>query len=254
MTKRFLGQHFLKSRAVLEKIIAAADLKSNDTILEIGAGTGILTEALAQRVKKIIAVEKDRRLCELLRSKFASQRKIEVVCGDILKISIPYSLSRIPYKIVANIPYYLTGRLMRLMAEHWPKPALAVLMVQREVAERIVAGPPKLSLLALGVQSWAEAKIMAKVPASAFSPKPKIDSAIIRLIPKKRVLGPEIFPLARLGFGHPRKFLVSNLGRKYPKERILSAFESLGISPTSRPAEISVSQWQALAKELSTSN
>jgi len=250
MAKKFLGQHFLKSRSVLEKIIAAANLGPKDVILEIGAGTGILTEALSRKAGRVIALEKDRRLCALLEEKFRDRKNVRVVCADVLKFSPPAGT----YKIVANIPYYLTGRLLRLAAEKWPKPALALLMVQREVAARIVAGPPKMSLLALGVQSWAEAKIIARVPASAFSPKPEVDSAIIRLVPKSRPPGRQILSVARLGFSHPRKFLASNLAQKYSREKILSAFESLNISPTSRPAEISVGQWQALARELSTSD
>jgi 16S rRNA (adenine1518-N6/adenine1519-N6)-dimethyltransferase len=275
--KKHLGQHFLKDRAVLKKILAAAELSGDDIVLEIGGGTGVLTKALASRAGKVIAIEKDPSLCKLLQKKFLSAglaksrgpSQVQIICTDILKFNPSrYKIQDTRYKIAANIPYYLTGRLLRKIFEEWPAPKLTVLMLQKEVAERICAKPPKMSLASASVQFFAKPKIMARVPKTAFSPQPKVNSAIIKLTPRS-VIGNQLsvptlsgrdsdrsvgvssyFAIVRAGFRQPRKLLASNLAKKYPKSMALEALTALGIPASSRPAELSVEQWMQLAEKI----
>lgn len=245
-----LGQHFLKDRGTLEKIIRAADLNRDDIVLEIGAGTGELTEALSQQVKWVIAVEKDRELCELLKKKFSAAKNLHLVCGDILNFEpIRYTLIAKRYKVVANIPYYITGRLLRLMFESWPKPQKAVLMLQKEVAERIVAKPPRMNRLAAIVQYFAKPRIAERVSKSAFSPPPKVNSVIIVLdFPKNGVKkDPKVARLISTGFTHPRKYLSANLKSKFSRKIAEEALRKMAFLPSIRPAELSPSDWERLS-------
>lgn len=256
MNKR-LGQHFLKSKPVLEKILHAANLNIHDVVLEIGPGTGVLTEALASRAKKVLAVEKDKVLAAFLQKQFARHTNVRIIAADALSSNpTRYQLKTGGYKLVANIPYYITGRLMRLLTEQWPQPKLAVLMVQEEVAKRIAAKPPRMSLMAVCVQQQFTPKIVTHVSRSAFFPQPEVDSAILELSPnssatrsRKRETS-QFFEVVRLGFRHPRKLLASNLERKFPKSKVLAIFKELGVSPLARPAELSATQWKQLANKL----
>src|SRR3989344_2057421 len=188
-----LGQNFLIDKNILEKIIESADLKSGDTVLEVGPGIGTLTKELAQKAGKVIVVEKDQKMIEILKETlavFSAQggsasggKNIEIIQGDILKLSPkPYTLN--PYKVVAKIPYYLTSPLIRKFLEQENPPQEIILMIQKEVAQRICAKPPNMSLLAVSVQFYAEPKIISFVPKSCFLPAPKIDSAIIKITPR----------------------------------------------------------------------
>lgn len=248
---KLLGQHFLVSQSVLQKIIDAADLQPDDVVIEAGPGQGILTEALARRVKKVIAVEKDRALADALEKKLAEKgiANVEIVRGDILKYAPPAGK---PYKIVANLPYYLTSRFFRIfLEEQKQKPAMLVVMIQKEVAERIVARPPRMNLLALGVQTYGTPRIIAKVPAGAFQPPPKVESAILKItgisdqfFKKNGVVPDVLFALARKAFGQKRKTLKHTL-------KINDAvFTKTGISPTARPQELSLSDWVGITKAL----
>ncbi len=187
MNKQRLGQNFLINGVKLRKIVETLDLKSDDTIIEIGPGHGELTEELRiQNLEfRVIAVEKDKKLAENLKEKFAHDENIKIIEADILKIlpQIPksYVLNSKSYKIVGNIPYYITGHLLRIVSELKNKPSLIVLTVQKEVAERICAEPPKMNLLAASVQFWAEPKIIDYISKKDFRPQPKVDSAIIKL-------------------------------------------------------------------------
>lgn len=252
--KKSLGQHFLKDRSLLAFLLRAAALTKDDVVLEIGPGRGILTEALVGHVKRVIAVEKDEALALFLEEKFQAVKNLRIIRGDILKIQ-PASLGlhSESYKIVANIPYYLTGRLLREIFEAWPKPKRIVLMLQKEVAERIVAQPPKTTLLSLSSQYFSQPKIVRFVSRKAFQPAPRVDSAIIVFQPNPGVSkksGEKLFSLARLGFSHPRKLLLNNLGRKYPKQKLAVAFRDLGVPLRSRPGELSCEAWRALARRL----
>src|SRR3989344_6086795 len=191
-----LGQHFLKNKAKIKKIVEALNLENGDTVIEIGPGHGELTDELGimNNELRIIAIEKDKNLFKYLKNKFSQDKNIEIIEGDILKIfpSIIHNSSFIiqNYKIVGNIPYYITGYLLRILGELEKKPSLIVLTIQKEVAERICAirqaqGKPKMNLLAASVQFWAEPKIIGYISKKDFRPAPKVDSAIIKLAIKQ---------------------------------------------------------------------
>ena len=175
-----LGQNFLIDKNILNKILEAADLKSDDTVLEVGPGLGTLTQELAKKAKRVIAVEKDETMIEILKETLAEYKNVEVINEDILK----YDLQIADYKLVANIPYYLTSPLIRKFLESKNPPKEIVLMMQKEVAQRICAKPGDMSLLAVSVQFYADAKIISIVSKNCFYPAPKIDSAIIKITPQ----------------------------------------------------------------------
>lgn len=285
--KKSLGQHFLVCDWVSDTLVGAAELSLKDTVLEIGPGTGVLTRAIAPRVKKLIAVEKDEALAQELRQSLAKEgiANVSIVTGDILKVlarvSADYHLQPGSYKIVANIPYYLTSHLLRMILERGPWPALAVLTIQKEVAQRVTAHPPHMNpalannrggtgqnharrkggmnLLALSVQAFSTAKIIKTVPASCFSPKPKVDSAIIALSDisdtffKKNSINADVFfKIARAAFGQKRKQLVNPLAViASGKQRASAALEAAGLDPHIRPQELSLDQWATLVTCLS---
>jgi len=186
-----LGQNFLIDKNVLKKIIGAADLNKNDVVLEVGPGIGTLTQELAKNAKKVIAVEKDKIMIKILGETLKDYKNIEIINGDILRIlNFKFSILNqnlisqfSNYKVVSNIPYYLTSPLIRKFLESDNKPSEIILMVQKEVAQRICSKPPDMSLLAVSVQFYADVKIISYVSKNCFWPSPKVDSAIIKIIP-----------------------------------------------------------------------
>jgi len=248
-----MGQRFLVSRSVGAKIIASARLEPNDTVLEIGSGRGELTMGLARAAGRVIAVEKDPRLIAILRQRLARQgvRNITLIHGDILKILASGSITSNPYKVVANIPYYLTSRLIRklLEAEHPPEEIL--LMVQREVAERIAAEPPRMNLSGLAVQAYGRPEILFWVPAEAFRPRPKVDSAFIRISDisrefflRHRISPAAFFTVLRAAFRGKRKTVENALAKNLPrpKARIAAITERLGLAGK-RPEQLTLDDW-----------
>lgn len=237
-----MGQNFLINTGIFDKILNAAELTKNDTVLEIGAGTGTLTQRLAENVHQVIAIEKDLELVGLLREKFRNSNT-NIVGEDVLKVGESVSRSLASgehgYKIVGNIPYYITSNLLRKIFETWPIPELIVLMVQKEVAQRIIAKPPHMNLLALSVQFYSKPKIVSYVSRGSFRPMPKVDSAIIRLKPKAKRLKPEqkniFFKLIKTAFAGKRKQLKNTIG--------LEILKKAGIKPESRPEELSLEDW-----------
>jgi len=229
--KKSLGQNFLVDASYLDRIVAAAELEAGDVVLEIGPGVGTLTRRLAAQAGEVVAVELDDRLIELLRADFAGQPHVHIVHNDILEIDPPallaaYLPTELPheeslakqagYKVVANLPYYITSLVLRHLLEAAPPPTLAVVMVQKEVAERICAKPGDLSLMAIGVQFYAKPRLIHRVPAGAFYPAPKVDSAILRLDvqaqPTVTAVAPQaFFRVVRAGFGQKRKQLANSL-------------------------------------------
>lgn len=249
---KILGQNFLIDKNVLKKIITASDLKPSDTVLEVGPGIGTLTQELSKHAKQVIAVEKDKAMVSSLKETLKDFKNIEIINTDILR----YKLQIKNYKVVANIPYYLTSPLIRKFLEEKNPPSEMVLMVQKEVAQRICAKPPKMSLLAVSVQFYAEPKIIFYVSKNCFLPAPKVDSAIIKIIPKN-VGSPTprelFFKIVKAGFSHPRKQLVNNLAVlktknavKLDKETISAWLEKNKINPNQRAETLSVSDWQNL--------
>jgi len=265
-----LGQNFLIDKNVLEKIIASADIKPTDTILEVGPGIGTLTQALAEKGSGVIAVEKSETMCEILKETLKNFKNVEIIQGDILKISnFKFQISN--YKVVANIPYYLTSPLIRKFLELDNPPQEMILMLQKEVAQRICPErtgslPPKMSLLAVSVQFYAQAKIVSYVSKNCFYPAPKVDSAIIKIKPhasgqaqKKYDISPDLFfEVVKAGFSHPRKQLVNNLTTlkslndvKLTKEQISQWLLKNNIKQNQRAETLSVSDWVNLCKTFS---
>ena len=242
--KKSLGQNFLVNKGVVQKILNAAEITNSDLVLEIGTGKGVLTEELRKKANRVIAIEKDHRLINDLKNTFREFSNVEIIEDDVFKFD-PYSIIHIPYKIVANIPYYITSHLLKTIFEKWPMPELVVLMVQKEVAQRIVAKPPEMNLLALSVQFFAEPKIISYVSRGSFRPIPKVDSAIIRLVPRRetRITDQEFrekfFRLAKTAFAGKRKQLKNTVG--------LERLTKVGIKPESRPEELSLEDWLKLA-------
>lgn len=252
--KKSLGQNFLINAGILEKIVLAAELDKNDTVLEIGPGTGNLTKLLAEKCGHLLAVEKDHRLTEDLKIKFPN---IKILEEDVLNFKPEeHGLKEGNYKIVANIPYYITSNLLRTIFEKWPKPQLIVLTVQKEVAQRIVAKPPDMNLLALSIQIYSEPKIIGYISRGSFRPMPKVDSAIIKLVPKEESLSPAqkelFFKLTKAGFSEKRKQLINNLAKNFDimREDVLKVFEKVGIETNVRAETLSLGQWIELAAHI----
>lgn len=257
VAKKSLGQNFLINPGVLAKVAAAAEINSGDVVLEIGPGTGNLTAVLGQKARRVIAIEKDRRLIEPLKAEFSGSPGVEIIEGDILKFRPEdLGLTAGNYKLVANIPYYLTSHLLRKVFEKWPAPGLIVLMVQKEVARRIVARPPDMNLLALSVQLFAEPKIFSLVSAGSFRPIPKVDSAIIRLTSLKNPLPAgkpqRILSVAGFGFRAKRKQLAGVLSEhlKVGRARIQEIFRLTGLKAEVRAENLSPNDWLQLVDNL----
>lgn len=256
-----LGQNFLKDKEIVNKIISAASLNEDDFVIEIGPGKGILTGELAKYAGKVLAIEIDIDLIEPLRKKFSHQKNIAIIHSDILKINLTELLGNEvfkQYKIIANIPYYITSPIIRLFLESGMPPQEMILMVQKEVAERIVAKPGQMSILAVSVQYYAEAEILFDVPREAFSPVPEVDSTIIKIIPSSsssnnfRKLGSrkQFFRIVKAGFSAKRKTLVNNLshGLRLDKKKVEEKIKAAGFLPTVRAQELSVEDWKKMTK------
>lgn len=253
-----LGQHFMLARGSLEKVVKAADLDAEETVLEIGAGIGALTIHLAESVRRVVAVEIDDRLLPALQEVVAGHANIEIVHGDVLEQDIGLLMGEDSYNVVANIPYNITSMLIRRLLEAPKQPDRLILTVQREVAERIVAQPGQMSLLALSVRLYGDASIKARVPAGSFFPPPNVESAILRIDLRDEMilqgdLVPEFFRLARAGFQQKRKQLKNSLasGLNVIPQRVVSWLEDAGISPRSRAQELSLNDWIRLVKVVS---
>lgn len=254
-----LGQNFLIDRGVIKKIIEAAELKKDDLVLEVGPGIGNLTIELAQRVKKVIAIEKDKKMIEILENllECSNVRNVEIINKDILKLDLkPYTLK--PYKVVANIPYYLTSPLIRKFLENTGvRPLQMTLMVQKEVAQRICAKPPDMSLLTVSVQFYAKPEIASYVSKKSFWPRPKVDSAILRIAPlinaDRKLIDAELFfKVVKAGFTQPRRQLINNLSRglKIEKEKVKNWLLENGIEPRQRAETLTIEDWINLTKSL----
>lgn len=246
-----LGQHFLVSKNVLAKIVEAAELTKDDTVLEVGPGFGTLTTELAKCCKRVVAVEKDRSLLPILREILASYHNIEIVHDDILGFNPKsYQLKANSYKIVADIPYYLTSRFLRIFLESSNRPMCMVLLVQKEVAARICATAPHASILSNAVQYYAMPRVVLLAPKRSFFPVPSVDSAVLKLsIVRKFSEGADknFMDVVKKSFSSPRKQLAHTLSGFYPKERVNAWFAEAGIEGSQRPQEVALEQWVKLA-------
>jgi 16S rRNA (adenine1518-N6/adenine1519-N6)-dimethyltransferase len=251
--KKGLGQNFLVDPEALRKIIQAADILPGALVLEVGPGLGSLTRGLAQVARKVVAVELDEGLLPLLSKVLASFPNVEIVQGDILEIDPPHLMGEAGYLVVANIPYYITSALIRHLLSPEIKPARIVLTVQKEVADRICAGPGDLSLLALSVQVYGAAKKVLRIPAGAFYPAPKVDSSVVRvdLYAQPLIASDDLedfFKLARAGFSQKRKTLRNSLsaGLHLPPDRVATLLDSVEIDPRRRAETLSLPEWKRL--------
>lgn len=252
--KKRLGQHFLVDEAILNTILVAAELSSEDIVIEIGPGLGVLTAELARRAGKVIAVELDTKLASLLKRKLASVPNVNVINADILKVSPSQLLeTKGDYKVVANLPYYITSPILRHFVEASPKPSLMVVMVQKEVGNAIVAGPGEMSLLAVSLQVYSKPKIVSYVSSQSFYPPPKVDSAIVRfdLLPQPAVKVADIngfFQVVKCGFSSPRKQLHNSLaqGMGVKPAEVAPLLERAGIESQRRAETLSLEEWARL--------
>ncbi len=268
---RGMGQNFLTDGAALTKIVNAAELTADDTVIEVGPGLGVLTWELAQRARTVIAVELDRRLAERLRAEFRAFSNLAIIQGDVLHLPPEIMLAEHapdvaagaqPYKVVANLPYAITSAALRHFLSDPLRPTLMVVLVQREVADRICARPGDLSVLAHAVQIYAEPEIIARIPASCFFPTPEVESTILRLrIRPQPAVAPEqpeaLLRLIKAGFLHPRKQLgnalpggMAAMGMKTDKQRILEALAAAGIDPARRAETVTLDEWGAVYRAL----
>lgn len=248
--KKSLGQHWLKDRAVLASIADEADIKPNDTVLEIGPGLGTLTSELLRRAAKVVAVEFDPELARKLPAQFPGTH-LEVVNEDILS----FDLSKLPagYKVVANVPYYITSKIIQLLMTADSKPSTTVLLIQKEVAERLAAEPGDMSILAISAQVFAEVRLGDLVPAYFFTPPPKVDSQVVVLETRPYPLvKPEdekaFFRVVKAGFSAKRKKLRSSLsgGLGISKTEVEELLGRAGISPDARAEDLAISDWERL--------
>lgn len=253
--EKALGQNFLQDPAALEKIVQAAELSEDDSILEIGPGLGSLTRLLAVSAKMVTTVELDTSLIPVLRTVLAPHPNTRIIEGDILHFS-PADLS-LPegYLVVANVPYYITSAIFRHLLERQPRPRRIVLTIQKEVAQRICAAPGGMSLLALSVQVYGQPRVAAQIPAGAFYPAPKVDSAVIRvdLYPQPRISLPRLerfFQLAKAGFSQKRKTLRNSLsaGLRISTTKAAQLLEAAGIDPMRRAETLSLDEWRLLSE------
>lgn len=270
-----LGQNFLIDKNALERIIKSADIKPINTILEVGPGIGTLTQELAKRAEKVIAVEKDETMVKILAETISNHKNVEVINADILKLNPKRYTLNADYKVVANIPYYLTSPLIRKFleseSEECPPPKEMILMLQKEVAQRICASPPhqsfkktsgvgashRMSLLAVSVQFYADAEIISYVSKNCFWPAPKVDSAIIKITPRPdlggirrgRVSASAFFRVVKAGFSQPRKQLAGNLSKslKLDKDKVAEILLQNCIEPERRAETLGMDEWLKLA-------
>jgi 16S rRNA (adenine1518-N6/adenine1519-N6)-dimethyltransferase len=250
-----LGQHWLRDHDVLRSIADQADITKEDTILEIGPGLGTLTSELLKRAKKVIAIEFDENLARKLPGQFPG-KNLEVVNRDILS----FDLSSLPdkYKVVANVPYYITSKIVQLLMTTQNKPSMTVLLVQKEVAERLAARPGNMSILAISAQLYADVTLGDVVLAEMFTPPPKVDSQVVVLKTRPQPLldGDQektFFRIVKAGFSEKRKKLHSSLagGLHISKDSARELLQRVGISSDVRAEALSIEQWQKLMEIIS---
>lgn len=263
--RKGLGQHFLVDGAVLGLITGAAELTPADIVVEVGPGLGVLTRELAREAGRVVSIELDEKLAHVLKETLASCDNVTIIDGNVLRIDpaalldeqrahfSPVAAASSGYKVVANLPYYITAPVLRHFLEAPARPELIVVMVQKEVAEAIAAGPGKMSLMSVSVQFYGEPEVVSYVPARCFYPVPEVDSAILRIRPYPHpavaVTDREsFFRLVRAGFSASRKQLANSLGRglALPKAEVLALLEEAGIDPRRRAETLGLDEWTRL--------
>jgi 16S rRNA (adenine1518-N6/adenine1519-N6)-dimethyltransferase len=271
--KKGLGQHFLVNSGILKNITKAADLSPSDLILEVGPGIGVLTHALVEQAGFVIAVELDKGMAEALKETLVPHENYSIINQDILDLEpqdlinqeqskLPPALAGKPdYKVVANLPYYITQPIIRHFCEAKLKPTTMIIMVQKEVGQNIVAKPGDLRILAISVQFYGKPEIMGYVPAGNFFPVPKVDSAILKMTlypePRYKVTSDKhFFKIVRAGFCATRKQIANSLaqGLALPKQEVLSLLEKAGVAPQKRPETLTLEEWASLERIFAEAN
>lgn len=254
MPNKSLGQHWLKNREILQHIAAFAEINDQDTVLEIGPGPGTLTSVLLSNAKQVIAVEFDEDLANKLPGQFPG-KNLQVIHSDILS----FDLGQLPtnYKVVANVPYYITSKIVQLLMTADNKPGVVVLLVQKEVAERLAAVGGKHSILSVSAQLFADVRLGDKVPAHFFEPAPKVDSQVVILQPHSQSLFDNFdqkafFRTVKAGFSNKRKKLTSSLsaGLAMEKAEVREILQKIDIDPEQRAENLSLSDWWKLTQEV----
>lgn len=252
-----LGQNFLIDEAALEAIVKGSGVEKNDSVLEIGPGLGSLTRRLAVYAERVVAVELDRKMIPVLKETLNLFPNVKIVQSDILEYDPSVVFQHSSYRVVANIPYYITSAVIRHLLEQSARPVSMTLTIQKEVAERICAEPGDLSLLALSVRIYGEPSYILTIDKSAFHPVPKIDSAVVRIDLFDTPLVPSaeadrFFRMIKAGFAQKRKTLRNSLtsGLGFGREKIEAALNLAGIDPTRRAETLAIPEWLALQKEL----
>ncbi|MGH2457974.1 MAG: 16S rRNA (adenine(1518)-N(6)/adenine(1519)-N(6))-dimethyltransferase RsmA [Chloroflexota bacterium] len=250
------GQNFLLNEHALAKVVEAGDVGPDDVVLEIGPGLGHLTRHLAAKAARVVAIEIDRGLAKVLRQTFQLTPNVEIVEGDALKVEPVGLVGDHPYKVIANLPYYITSPALRHFLEAGRRPVLMVVMVQREVAYRILAPPGDLNLLAISVKVYGKPRLVTRVPSSAFYPRPRVDSIVLRIDvldrPDLDVPADKFFKVVAAGFAMPRKQLHNALAQRLwmPSGSAPEIVRAVGIDPSRRAQTLSVAEWNALTGEM----
>lgn len=260
--KKQFGQNFLTSIPARNAIVDGGNLTSQDTVLEIGPGKGFLTQGLLQKAGHVVALEKDRDLLPILEETFTQEihdKKLTIVIGDVLSFNpSDHALQQGKYKVIANIPYYITGAIISRFLSDVVQPSHMVLLMQKEVAERIVARDGKESLLSLSVKAYGEPRVIHKVSAGSFFPKPKVDSAVLSISSISRAAFKNqyheeiFFKLIHAGFAHKRKVMLPSLRKAFPQHDILALFKELSLNEKVRAEDVTLPLWLQLSSKLST--
>ena len=250
--KRENGQNFLVDGTVAEDLVNAANVTSQDHILEIGPGLGAVTELLLERGARVTGIELDERLAQHLTKRFSADSRVRIIHADVLKVHLEDIVTDQAYKLVSSLPFNITSLVLRNFLERFPRPTEISLLIQKEVAERVAAPPGQSSLLSLSCQYLGQPEIRRIVPSGCFFPEPKVDGAIIHI--RVRPLPPELertlfFRIARIGFSARRKTLANNLqaGMRISREKTHKMLEKCGIPLMARPQELSVEDWLKLS-------
>ena len=251
-----LGQNFLHDQGVVRRIVEIAELSPASVVLEIGPGLGVLTRELAARAERVVAVEVDQRLAEHLRG--IAPHNVAIVEADALRVN-PATLVGADYSVVANLPYSIANAILRHLQEADPPPSALTIMVQLEVAQRIVAAPPEMSLLSVAVQFYGAPRIAMRVGGGAFIPAPNVESAVLRIVthdpPLPRAEHRAFFRVVAAGFAQRRKQLVNTLatGLRHERGTVIAALERAEVAPTERAERLTVQDWVRVYRELSDS-
>ncbi|HOK00646.1 MAG TPA: 16S rRNA (adenine(1518)-N(6)/adenine(1519)-N(6))-dimethyltransferase RsmA [Candidatus Pacearchaeota archaeon] len=250
-----LGQNFLIDKNIIKKIIRSSNISKNDIVLEIGPGIGTLTIELSKKVKKVIAIEKDKTIIKILKETTKGFKNIKIINQDILKIK-KIKINK-KYKIIANLPYYIVFPFLKKFLEEENPPHEMILTIQKEVAQKIVKKPPKANFLSIFINFYCDSKILFFIPKESFWPKPKVDGAVIKLsnIKNKNLEVDKFlfYKVIKIGFSSPRKKIINNYFNniKLNKKEVYNLFNKININPNLRPENLSLKDWIKLTEEIS---